>query len=184
VDCWLEDWDEIDEEREDEWSETIDPGLLRADAVDGDAIPLMTDWPEVDARDERRLNLPGAPVSPRDEGGISMQKRALATLLAMFIAEHIARGLVDCRSISFATLAAGVGQNDDIGDGVGSLNPIGADGGCMLRRGSATSGDAITDAGEAQGQPENSTGVTGDADLVFQSTDLKVVGGEVAAFEG
>lgn len=102
--------------------------------VDGDADSLALDMPAEEAKDERRLKRPGAPLRPMAVGGRSIQERAVATLLAVLIAKHMARGRDACLSISFALLTAGVGQKADIGDGVGNLRATGAAGGCIGNR--------------------------------------------------
>jgi len=93
------------------------------------------------------------------DGGRSTQDLTLAALLAIDMAEHMARGRDAFRSISPAILTAGVGQNEDMGDGVVSLNAVGATGGCIANRDSNAAGEGVTGE-EHLDQAELSTALT------------------------
>jgi len=146
----------MEEERDEPWSEIMDPGLQGELADDGEATALAQET--VVAKEDRRLNCPGAPVYPIADGGRSMHIRDVARDMA----EHIARGRPTYRSMSLAELAAGVGQADDIGDGVGSLSAIGAAGGCIANRGSRTLGDALSGDWAEESHEFPSIGLMGD----------------------
>jgi hypothetical protein len=136
----------------------MDPGLRGELAEEGDAATLAYEA-EV-AKDDRRLNCPGAPVYPIADGAMSTHIRDVA----IDIAEHMARGRPAYLSMSLAELAAGVEQAEDIGEGVGSLRAIGAAGGCMTNRGSRTRGDALSGNGRTDCHLLSSTqaGLIGD----------------------
>jgi len=94
------------------------------------------------------------------DGGKSTQDRTLAAQLAIDMAEHMAldRGLL---SMSPTILTAGVGQKEDMGDGVVNLNAAGATEGCIMKRELKIPG--VVDTGDCS-QPDQdglSTGVIG-----------------------